>query len=234
MSTQEAYSKGQAARERAGASLKSYTAHSFDTPKTKAVHEDKRDLRLFTGIPYFFYKQGFDFADCIGLARIFYACHGWSAPIEDIHNFSKGGRGLTQLWDWSKGYFDSISPDSLEYGDIIIVPRCGLYVFLDWIDNKALTLGYRHDAECVLSVSSLITLDIEQIEKGKIPFTCLHRIPRYCEPYELTEDDIKMVTINHIDNPYTDIYSALAFRGYDEYQRNKIMLALQYNASRRP
>lgn len=249
---EKAFREGKEVREEVDIYLdiNQYAPHSFNTPKSDKAHPPQHIEEMFTGIPYFFYKQGLDFADCIGLARVFYAFHGWMFPIEDIHNMAVGGRGLTRLWDKHKEYFDDISPDSLEYGDLIILPRAGLYIFLGWNKGKAVTLGYPSNAWCILTESSIIHLDLVQCEQKYIKPVCLHRKPNYCEPYRLSKEDEQVICLNRQYNPYIvnnpavlDTYSpdkqdelmhnALAFRGYDLYHRISIVGELEQNAARR-
>lgn len=230
--------------------INQYKPHSFDTPKNDKAYPPQHIEEMFTGIPYFFYKQGFDFSDCIGLARVFYAFHGWMFPVEDIHNMAVGGRGLTRLWDKHGEYFDDISPDSLEYGDLIILPPAGLYIFLGWNEGKAVTLGYPSTTWCILTESTFINLDLTKEHKYIKPI-CLHRKPIYCEPYRLSKDDEQFICLNRQYNPYMvedtrllDTYTpekqnelmhnALAFRGYDLYHRISIIGDLRMNAARRP
>ena len=232
--------------------INQYQPHSFDTPKSNKIYPPQHIEEMFTGIPYFFYKQGFDFADCIGLARVFYVFHGWMFPVEDIHNMEVGGRGLTRLWDKHGEYFDDISPDSLEYGDLIILPPAGLYIFLGWNRGKAVTLGYPSNAWCILTESAIIHLNLAEYESKYVKPICLHRKSIYCEPYRLSKVDEQLICLNHQSNPYVidgnpailDTYApekqdelmhnALAFRGYDLYHRISIIGDLRMNAARRP
>lgn len=199
----KAENEGKEMREAADSYLdvNQYQPHSFDTPKSDKVYPPQNVEEMFTGVPYFFYKQGFDFSDCIGLARAFYAFHGWMFPVEDIHNMAVGGRGLTRLWDKHGEYFDDISPDSLEYGDLIILPPAGLYIFLGWNNGKAVTLGYPSTTWCILTESAIINLDLTKEHKHIKPI-CLHRKPIYCEPYRLSKEDGQFICLNRQYNPY--------------------------------
>ena len=82
----KAENEGKEMREAADSYLdvNQYQPHSFDTPKSDKVYPPQNVEEMFTGVPYFFYKQGFDFSDVSGLQEpsmlftVDVSCRGYS------------------------------------------------------------------------------------------------------------------------------------------------------------
>lgn len=81
-----------------------------------------KDIGNFIGIPHYFGESSRTACDCIGLARLFYAEHGWQSisdgKPEDVDEYK--AQPFRILRYFLKNFDRIESIDALEYGDIVI------------------------------------------------------------------------------------------------------------------
>jgi len=165
------------------------------------LSESQKELELFINIPYFLHRHSFDFTDCIGLARIFYAYHGWSLNIEDCYSQDKQGFWKCNYLRMVRYIRDNFTQtrkiEELEYGDLLIFGQRHAMIYL----KKGLLLGqgglFGHGYAEIASSSKIYKADLSEA-----PAWIGYKRKEYCMPYQLTKQEWSLVQINQMYNPY--------------------------------
>jgi len=184
------------------------------------LKENPSELQLFLNVPYFLHRHSFAMSDCWGLARLFYAYHGWQFDIEAFYTERNGFINCSglQLARYLKMAFSRTQKiEELEYGDLLVYGR-HVMIYL----GNGLILGQAHWNIEIISVSAIYKTDPARFGQW-----IGYKRRFYCKPYKLTEKDCCVVAINQVHNNYREaladfeietlrnVYAEiLGFRGY--------------------
>ena len=227
---------------------------NFWTEPTATETVQDVDLRIFERIPYFLYRQSFALSDCLGVARMFYAVHGWIFDIDSIHKPDNGVMGALGINHIIKREFKETSAEHLDYGDLVTFGG-HVFVFLNHQGARLEVIGQNPLNTEILTASNRFLVESEKLEsfsRGKM--RCWKRNKqKTCKPYKLTLSDWQIIELNHKYNPFgvngiMEAYEAsdkqimcfLRWRGYNAEQaealiaeKNRIDSILNRKASRR-
>ena len=209
----------------------------FRTEPTATETVQDVDLRIFERIPYFLYRQSFALSDCWGIARMFYAVHGWIFDIDSEHNSDNGAMGALGISHKVKREFEEVQEGELDYGDLVTFGG-HVFVFLHHQGARLEVIGQNPLNTEILTASGRFLVESEKLEsfsRGKM--RCWKRNKqKTCKPYKLTPSDRQIVELNHKYNPFgvngiMEAYEAsdkqtmcfLRWRGYNAEQAEALI-----------
>ena len=181
------------------------------TPVAEKQHppqiKELKDLDVLIHIPYFLHRHDFSMSDCWGVARLFYALHGWQFNIDEYYYKDKNGFVGCKYVGFSHYIKNNFTPttnvDELEYGDLIIYGR-HVVIFI----RKGLLLGQSPLNTELLTDSRWWAKTPDQMGSDWVGYK--RNKAKLCIPYTLTNQDVQMIKRNWRRN----IFMPLAFNDY--------------------
>ena len=194
------------------------TKHILELSESEKMEVSKVDLSIFDSIPYFLGEQSFAFSDCWGLARMFYAVHGWQFDIDEGHTYEHKETALLHVVRYVRQNFHRTNISDVEYGDLLLF---GFHVFVylgQEQDGRTKVIGQSPLNTEILTAGGIYYIDIKEMELfcGGWPVEVWRRNKaKLCIPYKLTDNDRAVIQLNKQDNPYKS--KKQRFRGEETY-----------------
>lgn len=221
---------GTKARDKAGITY-DINQYKFDITQNHCERGASPDARLFVGIPYKLGAVGFDFCDCMGLARLFYACNGWHLP-----KLKEGWAGTKDMLRYVRRYWERIGKNDLQYGDLILHGNHA-DIFLGFSpsnkhDFVLLNQAINSGEGC--TSSSIVTIgDAEFMEAFDSAAEYFHRDESKDKEskYRISTHDAEVIKINLLENPYEgrDPFYFALYRGYSIDAADKMARESEHN-----